>query len=106
MKPKRIQRKRISGWRMPDNAVYVGRPTPWGNPFNWKDEAIGSRGAAARMYKEWLRSFPPGLAMYKQDRKFILQNLDLLRGKDLVCWCPIGEPCHADFLLKIANKPN
>jgi hypothetical protein len=25
MKPKRIQRKRTNGWRMPAGAVYVGR---------------------------------------------------------------------------------
>lgn len=31
--PKRIQRKRTAGWRMPEGAVYVGRPTRWGNPF-------------------------------------------------------------------------
>jgi hypothetical protein len=29
----RIQRKRTKGWRMPENAVYVGRPTKWGNPY-------------------------------------------------------------------------
>ena len=32
--PKRIQRKRTKGWRMPDGAVYVGRPSRWGNPFS------------------------------------------------------------------------
>lgn len=32
--PKRIQRQRTKGWRMPDGAVYVGRPTKWGNPFS------------------------------------------------------------------------
>ena len=32
--PRRIQRKRTKGWQMPDGAVYVGRPTKWGNP--WK----------------------------------------------------------------------
>lgn len=26
-----------------------------------------------------------------------------LAGKDLSCWCPIDEPCHADVLLEIAN---
>lgn len=26
-----------------------------------------------------------------------------LAGKDLVCWCPTFEPCHADLLLEIAN---
>jgi len=31
--PQRIQRKRTKGWRMPEGAVYVGRPTRWGNPF-------------------------------------------------------------------------
>ena len=31
--PKRIQRQRTAGWRMPANAVYVGRPTKWGNPW-------------------------------------------------------------------------
>jgi hypothetical protein len=31
--PKRIQRKRTKGWRMPEGAVYVGRPTIFGNPF-------------------------------------------------------------------------
>ena len=33
MSPKRIQRKRTKGWRMPEGAVYVGRPSKWGNPF-------------------------------------------------------------------------
>ena len=31
--PQRIQRNRTRGWRMPENAVYVGRPGPWGNPY-------------------------------------------------------------------------
>lgn len=28
-----------------------------------------------------------------------------LRGKNLACWCKPGEPCHADVLLEIANRP-
>ena len=35
MSPQRIQRKRTKGWRMPEGAVYVGRPTKWGNPFEY-----------------------------------------------------------------------
>jgi len=31
--PDRLQRKRTAGWRMPPGAVYVGRPTIWGNPW-------------------------------------------------------------------------
>jgi hypothetical protein len=28
-----------------------------------------------------------------------------LRGKNLACWCPPDEPCHADVLLELANAP-
>lgn len=28
-----------------------------------------------------------------------------LAGKNLACWCPLNQPCHADVLLKIANAP-
>lgn len=31
--PTRIQRKRTKGWKMPEGAIYVGRPTQWGNPW-------------------------------------------------------------------------
>lgn len=39
--PQRIQRQRTPGWRMPDGAVYVGRPGKWGNPFVYRDESRG-----------------------------------------------------------------
>jgi hypothetical protein len=29
--------------------------------------------------------------------------LDVLRGHDLACWCPLDKPCHADVLLRLAN---
>lgn len=28
-----------------------------------------------------------------------------LRGKNLACFCKLGEPCHADVLLELANGP-
>ncbi len=34
--PQRIQRRRVKGWRMPANTVYVGHPTHWGNPHDWR----------------------------------------------------------------------
>ena len=27
-----------------------------------------------------------------------------LRGHDLMCWCPLGSPCHANVLLEMANR--
>ena len=62
-------------------AVYVGRPSPWGNPF-----VIGRDGTREQVIERY--------------RLEVLPYLDLqpLVGRDLVCWCsPL--PCHADVLL-------
>lgn len=98
--PKRIQRKRTKGWRMPKGAVYVGRPTKWGNPF-----------VLASFYRDWLDSphRSPHLSEQKsaemdRQRELILMSIEELRGKDLACWCPLTSPCHADILLELANK--
>lgn len=39
--PERIQMQRTKGWRKPEGAVYVGRPTKWGNPFRLGDRVGG-----------------------------------------------------------------
>ena len=87
--PKRIQRSRRRGWRLPEDAVYVGRPTKWGNPFVLGRD--GDRRRCVELYRERLR---PDL----------VASLDELRSKDLACWCPLDEPCHADVLLELANR--
>jgi uncharacterized protein DUF4326 len=47
------------------------------------------------------------VARYRSDLPLILNtsHLDIseLRGKNLMCWCKIGKPCHADVLLDVAN---
>lgn len=95
--PKRIQRKRTKGWRMPPNTVYVGRPTKWGNPY-----IIGTRLNLTR--KETVNLFRKYFAKWQTDLTEDVQ--EQLRGKDLACWCPLDQPCHADVLLEIANQPN
>ncbi len=109
-RPKRIQRRRVKGWRMPEGAVYVGRPTVWGNPFPWT-AAPGGRPQSVAMFKAWLadEEFDWGLRFGraydpKNLRAKLLSRIRDLRGKDLVCWCPLDQPCHADILLEIANK--
>ena len=89
--PKRIQRKRTKGWKMPPNTVYVGRPTTWGNPFT---------------VKEWGREIAINnfRVMLEENLLAIARVQAQLRGKDLACWCPLDQPCHADILLEIANK--
>jgi len=92
-KPRRIKVKRQKGWRLPDGAVFVGRPTKWGNPYRLGKEA-GSREEVVAMYRAMLASQPP-------DELFAL--LAPLKGRDLACWCPEDGPCHADVLLELAN---
>ncbi len=109
MKPRRIQRKRVKGWRMPPNTVYVGRPSDWGNPFT------GDDGYDA--YAFCVAKFPVPRHRLKmwQDaggRAFMLivlasriaSWLRPLRGKNLCCWCKKGRACHVDILLKLANE--
>jgi Domain of unknown function (DUF4326) len=94
-RPKRIQRRRAKGWRMPENAVYVGRPTEWGNP--WRASSTRGAECAVANYREWL------CANLKGPQRF-RKPIEELRGKDLACWCPLNRPCHADVLLQIANQ--
>jgi hypothetical protein len=86
MTPQRIQLRRTRGWRKPDGAIVVSRPTKWGNPY-----AVSAHGCdqSIRLYREWL------------DRSGL--DTGLLAGHDLACWCPLGQPCHADVLLELAN---
>lgn len=89
--PKRIQRKRTKGWRMPEGAVYVGRPTDFGNPH----PLIGSTPEiATKLFEEHLLSEPGLLEL----------AIKKLRGKDLACFCPLNQGCHADVLLHYVNE--
>lgn len=73
----------------PAGAVYVGRPSKWGNPF-----AIGVDGTRDDVLVKYM------LWLCSEDA--LMHALGELRGKDLVCWCkPL--PCHADILLELAN---
>lgn len=110
--PKRVQRKRAKGWRMPEGAVYVGRPTKWGNPFRiggtcanlmGREFKIETAEQAVNAYKNLvLIKLNPGF-VFGQD--LIMQaDLSELKGKDLACWCPLDKPCHADILLELSNK--
>ena len=89
--PERIQLRRSKGWRKPEGAIVVARPTRWGNPYR-----IGgglSRADAVELYRRHLAGSP----------HLVAEARTVLRGHDLACWCPLSEPCHADVLLRLAN---
>lgn len=73
----------------PSGAVYVGRPSPWGNPFD-----TGTREEKVENYRKWIMEW---------EQTGLRQRIrDELRGKDLICFCK-PKPCHADMLLVIAH---
>jgi hypothetical protein len=116
--PRRVQRSRIKGNRLPDNTICVTRPGPFGNRY-WIDQHTrgghwfvhgpdiatmdiqgtdkeGARAEAVRLFRKWATH--PGQANY---RKRVRAEL---RGKNVACWCAIGTPCHGDVLLEISNS--
>jgi hypothetical protein len=110
--PTRIQRRRTRGWRAPDGAVYVGRGPGrtgrWGNPF----VVVGDPAHAAALFRAWLdHGAPATLADRTSEerqeladrREWMRSHLAELAGRDLMCWCPLDQPCHADHLLAVAN---
>jgi hypothetical protein len=104
-KLKRIQLSRKKGWRLPANAVVVSRPSQWGNPFvvNPKQAGQPEHPEACFDRAEAVKMFEASLLHGGVNSDLIKILRHDLRGKDLACWCPLGQPCHADVLLKIAN---
>lgn len=111
--PKRIQMSRQRPWRAENpDAVIVARPTKWGNPFKVGEAALYSietarevlledRAHVVAVYRDWLseRGYP------LKDRPPTLDEIRAeLAGRDLACWCPLDQPCHADVLLDLANS--
>src|SRR5690606_34574573 len=108
-------------WRKPENAVSVARPSRWGNPFPVEDYGLE---LSLKLFRVALRGgWNPSLLdqaetdqywdlAYKRShdwRKRVggtpatIASLEL-RGLDLMCFCPLDQPCHADILLEVANR--
>lgn len=130
--PKRIQRRRTKGFRLPDGAVVVTRPTRFGNPFrvmgrneylycdashrrtiltpwvifdhdqDWRRNPATPEMAVA-YYRRWLAHEFDGFGVVRPCN-VTAADLESLRGKDLACWCREGDPCHGDVLLVAANS--
>ena len=101
--PRRYQRQRNVSADIPADAKYVGRPTKWGNPYKIGEpypdgDPVELQHPATRQdVVDLFEGYMAGLHIAKPP------NASELRGKDLVCWCPLDQPCHADVLLEIAN---
>lgn len=112
---KRIQRKRTKGFRLPDNTLYIGRPSVWANPYILKKE-----GSYWKVYPD----YDPSRVLMKsksEDRArdyavhrfkqmflclpdFVHRLNALSKYEYLACWCPEDKPCHGDVLIELYNK--
>jgi hypothetical protein len=90
--PTRFQRSRRKGARLATSVIVVTRPTKWGNPHPL---ALGRAEAVSRYRADLVAG---RLTFTVDDVK------RELRGRDLACYCPLDEPCHADVLLALANE--
>jgi Domain of unknown function (DUF4326) len=105
----RIQLRRIKGWRKPEGAVVVTRPTFWGNPFKPGDDL---------MTRQWRLPFGEVFGPVVRDQAHAVEIFACyarvtsgyemlarhkLAGRDLACWCKLTDPCHADVLLEVTN---
>ncbi len=81
----------------PIGAIYVGRPTKWGNrhPIGYCRYCRIShdRKGAIAHFRNDLEDNPVLVAESKVE----------LRGHDLECWCP-PEDCHAYVWIEVANS--
>jgi hypothetical protein len=76
---------------MPEGSVYIGRGTPWGNPFE-----IGRDGSRAEVLAKWRNLLNNDLELRRRAR-------EELAGLNLVCSCK-PKSCHGDPLIKVANQ--
>jgi len=145
----RVQLRRTPGFRKPEGAIVVARPSQWGNPFpvkgdwimwtaialGYRGDAAGRRRAAVELHRAWLTDrllvgeafrddgsaieFSNGVTVSMDEHCRGLARgfagmvggprlperppIAPLTGRDLACWCPLDQPCHADVLLEIAG---
>ncbi len=71
--------------------VYIGRPSPYGNPFIIGRH--GNRNQVVSKYRRWLLAQPELVRQVKRE----------LAGKRLGCFCA-PYSCHGDVLAEIANE--
>ncbi len=98
--PERIRLRR--GVKLPPGAASVARPTRFGNPYKVKPYGPWTLAEALTLYE---RDLLAGVLVSKPGRTptTVAEVRRRLAGRHLACYCPAGQPCHGDILLRIAN---
>jgi hypothetical protein len=92
--PMVLNKRRLPGRRLPPGAVYIGRPSFWGNPFKLGRD--GTRDEVMEKYGAWLER-------RLEDPAFRARLARLGEATALVCWCK-PEPCHGDLLVAAIGR--
>lgn len=112
--PIRVQQRRTKGWAAPENTVSVARPHRFGNPIRIVGKRVVLLGldvftgnqftpdAEVRAFA--VKSFRWQLLNHPMVIGYTVDDVRReLAGKNLMCFCPLDQPCHADVLLELAN---
>jgi hypothetical protein len=101
--PTTVINKRSKQFVRNDNQIYIGRGSPFGNPFTHlplsRTKAqfhVETEEESMIRYEAWLRerlAKEPGL------RQKVLK----LDGHELVCYCK-PRPCHGDIIVKLIEE--
>lgn len=103
----RVQRNRRSKPGIPPGAVYVGRPSQWGNPAKIGEYyrlpgacpvLVSNNYLAVDLFYQYCKRFA-----LEEPERFLRWVYPLIE-KNLCCWCSLGEVCHADVLLFIVRS--
>ncbi len=103
--PQRIRILRgVKGWTA-NGARYCTHRTKFGNPFYDPRNGKTDRATAVDQYRRWIdgegldEMWLNGFCYHRPTAADIAS----LRGRNLACYCPPHQPCHADLLLELAN---
>lgn len=115
IKPIRLQRRRVKGFRLvsPNGLpnLYVGRSSPHGNPYQIGKSLTSYQ--VSCLDKQDRKRFVFPYILTREDCIYLFEKYESLtqsefkeahRGKNLVCFCPLNLSCHSDVLLKLWNE--
>ncbi|WP_087483552.1 DUF4326 domain-containing protein [Brachybacterium massiliense] len=87
------------------HAFYHSAPLGEPMPVTWHQVEDATAEQCVRLFAERIGAEP--LVHYgvrvTDHEEFRAAVRAELAGRDLMCWCPLDQPCHADVLLELAN---
>ena len=82
---------------LPENTVYIGRGSKWGNPYSHMtgtkaEFKVNTREEAIDRYREYLSS-----------NRDLMESLHEIKGKNLLCYCS-PKQCHGNILIEVLES--